>query len=175
MTRSAVFERGGEGVVAEFGERARCDAGAVRCDRRNGPREPRGTARYQRYAASERSRDERGLRACRACADHDDGGARNLVHAGQQHARTATVRSERQRACEGRKPPGDARHRRQQGRDTLRVADRLEGQHAHTRREHCGKQRGIAAELREAADRRPCDQARVLRRLQLLHLDDEVA
>ena len=175
MTRSAACERGREGVVAELGERSRLDAAAARGDRRGGRREPRRTARTSVTRQPSAAATCAACAACRAGADHDDGGARNVVHAGQQHARAAAVRSERLRARERRKPPGDARHRRQQRRDTLRVTDRLERQHAHARREHRRKQRGIAPELREAADRRRRDQAWVLRRLQLLHLDDEVA
>src|SRR5256885_1431617 len=74
-----------------------------------------------------------------------------------------------------REAPGDRRHRREDRQAPILLADGLEGDEPRAARERRVEERRLGREMLEAENRLVPARLAVFRRLQLLHLHDELA
>jgi hypothetical protein len=109
-----------------------------------------------------------------ACPEDDDLGRGRADDAAHEHSRTTGGGREQVRADDGRHPPRDLGHRREQGQSPGRVLDRLVGDRRRARLEQALGERAVGGEVQVGEQDLPGAQVVVLLGPGLLDLHDQV-
>jgi len=119
-------------------------------------------------------RDEGGVHADRAAADHDHVGRRHTGHAAEQDAAPAERLLQHEGAGLGGDLAGDLTHRRQQRQPSARVLDGLIGHAGGAGAAEAAGLLGVGREVQEREQQLAPPQHLDLGRLRLLHLQDHL-
>ena len=135
---------------------------------------PVDRALEDRDVRAEADRDDRGVVADDAAADHDDVTRRDAGHAAEQEPAPAERLLEEVRAGLRREAAGDLAHRRQQRQRPVVGLDRLVGDGGDAALDERPRQRLVGRDVEVGEEHEPFAQAAVLRRDRLLDLEQQL-